>query len=90
MVAGMEMTEERLDRMKHQLYFKIEEVINMMVPSKRGRMAADLDAITSMAAAIAQAPLMHTLGAAAERGFAQAGMVLNADGTVPPTPQEQN
>lgn len=90
MVAGLEMTEERLERMKAQLYFKIDEMVDAVPPSRRARLAADIDAITSMAAAIAQAPLMHTLQAAAEAGFAQAGVALNANGTVPPTPKETN
>lgn len=90
MVAGMEMTEERLLKMQRQLYFKIEEVVNMQVPSKRARLAADIDAITAMAAAIAVAPVLHTLQAAAEVGFAQAGLKMNADGTIPPVPSEQN
>lgn len=90
MVAGMDMTEERLLKMKKQLFFKIEDVVAQQVPSKRARLAADLDAITAMAAAIAVAPVLHTLQAAAEVGFAQAGLRMNADGTIPPVPSEQN
>lgn len=80
------MTEERLDRMQHQLYFKIEQVINEQVPSKRARLAADIDAITSLAVAIGNAPLMHTLQAAAEIGFMQAGHVLPTGSLIPTTP----
>jgi hypothetical protein len=90
MVTGMDMTEERLLKMKKQLFFKIEDVVAQQVPSKRARFAADLDAITAMAAAIAVAPVLHTLQAAAEVGFAQAGLRMNADGTIPPVPSEQN
>lgn len=80
------MTEERFERLQQQLYFKIEDVVNRQVPSKRGRMAADLDAITSLAAATAAAPIMHTLHSAAASGFAQAGMHLPKGAVIPETP----
>lgn len=87
---GMNMTAERLEIMQQRLHFKIEEMVQKEVPSKRPRLAADLDAITAMAAAIAAAPVMHALQAAAEAGFAAAGRALNADFTVPVTPPEKN
>lgn len=84
------MTEERLERMRAQMYFKIEAVINSAVPSKRARLAADIDAIVSMSIAIGNAPLLHTLQAAAERGFQLAGLELDAAGMIPVTPAEKN
>lgn len=84
------MTEDRLERLKKQLYFLIEETVDRAVPSKRARLAADIDAITQLAVAIGIAPVMHTLQAAAEAGFAQAGNVLNAAPIITPVKSEQN
>ena len=84
------MTEDRLSRLKKQLYFLIEHTVESVPPSKRPRLAADINAITELAVAIGIAPVMHTLQAAAEAGFAQAGVQLGAVPLVTPVKSEQN
>lgn len=85
------MTEDRLERMQGSLHRKIEEMVHAQVPSKRPRFAADLDAVIALAMAVGQAPVLHTLQAAAELGFAMSGaQLLGAAPATPVVPTENN
>ncbi len=78
--TATEVSASRRDEDLRVIYYaKFEDFLNYYGEGKDiARMAADLDRLVGIATAVAQAPILHTLQAAAEVGFAQSGMALMA------------